>query len=191
VTSGAGNRVQAEPCEGAVSPDFAALYSAHFDFVWRNLRRLGVPPFGLEDAVHDVFVVVQRRLGEFEGRCAITTWLFAIALRVAQHYRRVAGRCTEQSIEDVPDPRGPAPDEAAARQEALRMVEHALDALDDDRRAVFVLAELEQMPAKAISEALGVGVNTVHSRLRLARRDFERAVQRARAHGSWREKWLT
>jgi RNA polymerase sigma-70 factor (ECF subfamily) len=188
---GAGIRVQAEPSEGAASPDFAAVYTAHFDFVWRNLRRLGVPPSGLEDAVHDVFVVAQRRFVEFEGRSAITTWLFAIALRVARNYRRLAARSTQAALEDVVDPHSPAPDEAAARREALRIVQHALDQLDDDRRAVFILAELEQMPAKAISEALGVRVNTVHSRLRLARQDFEQAVRRARAHASWRERWLT
>ena len=49
-------------------PGFEVVYDQYFDFAWRNLRRLGVPPAQLDDAVQDTFVVVHRRLAEFEGR---------------------------------------------------------------------------------------------------------------------------
>ena len=70
----------------------AELYREKFDFVWRNLARLGVPDSALEDAVHDVFVVAHRRLPEFEGRSAPSTWLFAITYHVAQEHRRKHAR---------------------------------------------------------------------------------------------------
>ena len=71
-----------------VPPSFDEVYAAHFGFVWRVLRTFGVPAASLEDAAQDVFVVVHRRLPEFEGRAAITTWLFAIVLGVARNHRR-------------------------------------------------------------------------------------------------------
>lgn len=162
---------------------FDDLYEAHFDFVWRSVRRLGVPESGLDDAVQDVFLVVHRRLGDFEGRSKIETWIFGIALRVARDHRRTLARRGEQApLEEEPaDPGASRPDDAAARSEALEVLDRFLDRLDDDKRAVFILAELEEMTAPEIAEALSVNVNTVYSRLRAARKAFDEAVKRHQA----------
>src|SRR5688572_8332202 len=72
--------------------DFHTAYTEHFNFVWRSLRLLGVPPDLLDDAAQDVFSVVFRRLADFDGSAALTTWLFAIARRVAANYRRRESR---------------------------------------------------------------------------------------------------
>src|SRR5882672_886762 len=164
-------------------PTFEALYEEHFDFVWRSLRRLGIPAPSIDDAVQDVFLVVHRRLGEFEGRSSVKTWLFGIALRVASVHRRAAARRpTEPLTEEPADAAAPPAAEALSEaREAARLVHQLLDCLDEDRRAVFVLSELEQMTAPEISMALGVNLNTVYSRLRLARRDFDAALARHRA----------
>jgi RNA polymerase sigma-70 factor, ECF subfamily len=156
---------------------FELIYNDYFDFVWRSLRRLGVPEASVDDALQDVFVVVHRRLGEFGGRSSLKTWLFGIAARVtSDHRRRVRRKGGHEPLDEaVADPT-PGPQEKAANAQMLSMLDRALDALDDDRRAVFVLAELEQMSAPEISDALGVKLNTVYSRLRLARQDFERAL---------------
>src|SRR5262245_19722044 len=69
---------------------FKEVYDEHFRFVWRSLRRLGVPESDVADAVQDVFIVVHRRLGEFEGRSKVTTWLYGICYRVAHDRRRLA-----------------------------------------------------------------------------------------------------
>jgi RNA polymerase sigma-70 factor, ECF subfamily len=170
------SRAEAAPAGGGGVP-FELVYNDYFDFVWRSLRRLGVPEASVDDALQDVFVVVHRRLGEFVGRSSLKTWLFGIAVRVTSDHRRRARRKGghEPLDEAVADP-APGPQEKAASAEMLSMLDRALDALDDDRRAIFVLAELEQMSAPEIAEALGVKLNTVYSRLRLARQDFERAL---------------
>ena len=163
-------------------PSFEALYEEHFDFVWRSLRRLGIPAAHIDDAVQDVFLVVHRRLGEFEGRSTVKTWLFGIALRVASVHRRSAARRPTEPLTEEPADAAPAAAETLSEaREAARLVHQLLDCLDEDRRAVFVLSELEQMTAPEISAALGVNLNTVYSRLRLARRDFDAALSRHRA----------
>jgi len=160
------------------TPDFSALYDEHFAFVWRSLRRLGVPDAQLDDAAQDVFLVVYRRLPEFEGRSTLKTWLFGIVLRVvSQHRRTAARRPTEPLGEEPPDPRD-APEALTSAAQAADILREILASLDENRRHVFVLAELEQLTAPEISAALGVPLNTVYSRLRLARRDFEAALAR-------------
>ncbi len=158
-------------------PSFDAVYEASFDFVWRSLRRLGVAPASIDDAVQEVFLVVHRRLPEFEGRSSIKTWLFAIALRVAKDQKRTLRRKGGHEPLDLQlADGGPSPAEALAQVEALRVIDRLLTKLDDDKRNVFVLAEIEQLTAPEIAEALAVNVNTVYSRLRAARKEFEAAL---------------
>lgn len=166
----------------AEAPALEAIYDEFFDFVWRSLRRLGVWPEQLDDALQDVFLVVHRRLSEFEQRATVKTWLFGICLRVASDYSRRSrahGRTTELDQEM----RDPAPDplEQAARGEAIRFLDAHLAELDADKRAVFILAELEGMSCPEIAEAVGANVNTVMSRLKAARAKFEAAVRRHHA----------
>lgn len=163
--------------------DFEEIYEEHFDFVWRSLRRLGVPLGALDDATQEVFLVVHRRLGEFEGRSSLKTWLFAIAARVAQRHFRTAQRRPVEALadHDVPDPSQCTPQEQLAQREAMQVLYELLATLTYDQRAVFVMAELEQMTAPEIGAALGVPLNTVYSRLRAARRDFEAALKRHQA----------
>jgi RNA polymerase sigma-70 factor (ECF subfamily) len=162
---------------------FEDVYEAHFEFVWRSVRRLGVPASGVDDAVQDVFVVVHRRLADFEGRSSVKTWLFGIALRVARSHRRKAARAS--ALDPLPDDvQGRAehrPDHLNEAQQAWALVEAFLEELDEDKRAVFVLSELEEHTAPEIAEALGIRTNTVYSRLRAARKQFEATVKRHRA----------
>jgi RNA polymerase sigma-70 factor, ECF subfamily len=165
---------------------WAELYDAHFDFVWRSLRRLGVPLSALDDAAQEVFLVALRRHAEFEGRSAIKTWLFGIAWNIARGIARSPVRREEALPEAVADADELGPQEAAARSEAVRALYELLDALDSDRRAVFVMAELEELSAPEIAEITGTPLNTVYSRLRGARNDFDAALRRRRARDDWR-----
>jgi len=177
-------------------PDFEAIYHDHFDFVWRSMGRLGVDPSAVEDAAQDVFVIAHRRLASFEGRSSVKTWLFGIALRVARDFRRAARRKRSQGFvpegqadtSTVPDADAPSPLDAASRGEAVERLRAILAELDEDRRAVFILAELEQMSAPEIAEAVGANLNTVYTRLRAARREFNEAVARHAARDGWRQR---
>lgn len=168
------------------SPALVAVYREHFQFVWRSARRLGAPTAALDDVVQDVFLIVARRLAEFRGDASMRTWLFAITMRVAQLHRRSASRHlrrVEAFAEAHAEDGGVDP---YARRDAADILLKLLDRLDDDRRAVFVLAELEGMTAQEIAAGLGLNVNTVYSRLRAARQQLERALpaRQAGTHAS-------
>lgn len=164
---------------------FDAIYEQHFAFVWRTVRRLGVADRNVDDAVQDVFIVVHRRMSEFEGRSTLKTWLFGIARRVAHDHRRRAMRKeNDRELPDVvADDHAPSPRDVAETAEAVRVLHDLLAALPEDQCEVFVLAELEQMTAPEIAEAIEAKVNTVYSRLRLARAAFNKAVARRNARG--------
>jgi RNA polymerase sigma-70 factor (ECF subfamily) len=157
---------------------FDALYREHFDFVFRNLRRLGVPEATVDDALQDVFLVVLRRIDGFQAGTHAKAWLFAIALRVAGNYRRALGRrgITAPLAPDALASAQLGPFDRLSRNEAARVLHAFLESLDPDKRAVFVMAELEQMTAPEIAVALSANANTVYSRLRAARIAFEQLL---------------
>jgi RNA polymerase sigma-70 factor (ECF subfamily) len=169
----------------AAAASFDEIYDEYVDFVWRSAHRLGVHRDAVEDVVQHVFIVVHRRLADFEGRSSVRTWLFSILLHVVRDHRRTLRRKSPHASLDTADPdtlAEPAagPDEALERAEASRIVDGLLEELEGDKRVVFVMAELEQMTAAEISEATGLEPKAVYSRLRAARIDFERAATRMR-----------
>lgn len=167
--------------------DFVAVYRAHFAFVWRSLRRLGVAEHALDDAAQEVFITVHRRLGEFEGRSSIKTWLFGILLNTARHHRRSMARRRDHDPlpEVVVDAAQGGPLESLARSQAVAVLHSFLEGLDDTLRECFVLSELEQMTAPEVAAATGANLHTVHSRIRTARQQFEQMVARRRARDPW------
>jgi RNA polymerase sigma-70 factor (ECF subfamily) len=175
-------------------PTFAELYELHLPFVWRTARRLGAPEASVDDVTQEIFIIVHRRYPEFDGRWPVRTWLFAIIRNVVRAHRRTLQRKNPHTLRadvsssaaEIEDVR--AGEQVAAKREASRLVHLLLEELDDDKRAVFVLAELEQMSAPEIAAAIGIPMNTVYSRLRLAREAFAAAAARHRARDDWRSK---
>jgi RNA polymerase sigma-70 factor, ECF subfamily len=172
---------------------FADVYKDQFAFVWRSARALGVSQGALDDVAQEIFVVVHRRLHEFEGRSTLRTWLSGIVLNVVRHHRRSMARKSPHEL-SKDEPADPAtlhattrdPHEAAELAEGARLLQGILDELADDKREVIVLAELEELPVPEIAEALGLKLNTAYSRLRLARAEFDQILARHRARGSRR-----
>ena len=175
-------------------PDFDRLYDDYIDFVCRNTRRLGVAPAAMDDVVQDVFVVAHRRLSDVEKPESLRAWMLSIVIRVVRDHRRsirrkgFVQRAADVQLEpdQLPDSRGTGQQAWVEQADAVRLLHRLLAELDDAKREVFVLAELEEMTELEIAEALGENVNTVHSRLRAARKTFDQAVQRYRTRDEWR-----
>jgi RNA polymerase sigma-70 factor (ECF subfamily) len=180
-----------DECSGL--PSIAEVYAANFKYVWRCLRSLGVHDAALDDAVQDVFLVVQRRLDRFDGKAQLRSWLYAIALRVARRYRARAAKDAlkfgsqpspgtsfelDDAVELEPNQASANLEHDLEHGERLKLARRALEALDQDKREVFVLAYVEQMSAPEIAEITGLPVNTVYSRLRAARLAFGAIVNR-------------
>jgi RNA polymerase sigma-70 factor (ECF subfamily) len=136
--------------------------------------------------VQDVFVTVYRRLGEFEGRSQLKTWIFGVLRHTVRDLRRSARRKPTEALAEEPSDARTSPHERAVHEESTRLLSRLLETLDEDQREVFVLSELEQMSAPEIASALEVNVNTVYSRLRTARQEFEVALKRAQSRDEWR-----
>jgi RNA polymerase sigma-70 factor (ECF subfamily) len=181
-------RAQSPTCVTTPGPvttapvDFSTLYRAEFAYAWRALRRLGVPERDLPDLAHDFFVVVFRQLHLYDPSRPMRPWLFGIAFRVVSDYRRSA-RFAREVLEAPPDvtDHSAAADEQVADAEGRARVMQVLDQLDLDRRAVFVMHDLEEQTAPEIAAALGIPVATAYSRLRLAREDVAQIIKRLRA----------
>jgi RNA polymerase sigma-70 factor (ECF subfamily) len=168
--------------EAPALPDFETLYEGLFPLVWRTLQRLGVPSAQLDDAAQEVFAIVHRRLDRLQGPEVARTWVAGISVRVASDVRRSLRRKGEHIAMDdgMPDLR-PDPLDQAMRRQARSLVDSLLSGLDDTQREVFVLAEMEGLTGPEISDALNVKLNTVYSRLRLAREAFEHRLRAFRA----------
>ena len=164
-----------------------AIVAAHFDFIWRSLRRLGVPTTDVDDCTQQVFWVAARKLHLID-QGSERAFLFSTALRVASDARRSRARRREVQDEDDLqrcDP-GPSPDEIADQRKARIMLEQVLSALPIDLRAVFVLFELEEMSTTDIATLLDIPIGTVASRLRRAREEFHGLVGRLKAREAFR-----
>jgi RNA polymerase sigma-70 factor, ECF subfamily len=168
----------------------AEVYEAHVDYVFRCLRSLGIRDAHVEDAVQDVFLVVNDKLAAFDGHAKLRTWLYAIVIRVARRYRERQAREPRTAADEPIDPR--SAEQSYLSREQLTLAQRALDGLSDEKREAFVLSEVEQLSAPEIATITFAPLNTVYSRLRAARLEFdrrvrslsERASQRAPGHAS-------
>jgi RNA polymerase sigma-70 factor (ECF subfamily) len=175
-----------------------AIRDQHFEFVWRSVRRLGVPEADADDAVQQVFIVASRRLASItEG--SERAFLFGTALRVASHARRAAKRRGEVPLHDEGPqatssvPRSPAEqgssigehassaEDLIDQRRARALLDDVLESLPMDMRAVFVLFELEEMTLAEIAALLGLPGGTVASRLRRGRELFQAEITRLKA----------
>ncbi|MEQ8453336.1 MAG: sigma-70 family RNA polymerase sigma factor [Sandaracinaceae bacterium] len=167
------------------TPRLAEVFDAHAAYVGRTLRCLGVHERELSDAMQEVFLVVHRRLGELEEPSRLRAWLYAICVRKALGLRRKAARRREDSVAEPPEPEGdrPTPHDDLEKARALAAAFEILEGLDDDKRAIFVLYEVEQQPMSEIAETLGCPLQTAYARLYAARREVSRALARLKAKG--------
>jgi RNA polymerase sigma-70 factor (ECF subfamily) len=162
--------------------DFASVYRANLDYIWSSLRRLGTPSSDLEDVAHEVFLVVHRKLDDYDRARPLRPWLFGIAYRVASEHRRKNARRAQQELEDelAASESSSSPEKQTVKRQAIELARKALDSIDEEARAVFVLAELDGVAVTDVAETLSIPVNTAYTRLRRARLAIANAITQTR-----------
>jgi RNA polymerase sigma-70 factor, ECF subfamily len=167
----------------AVAPaiSVADVFREHGAFVLRLLRRLGVPNADLDDLTQDVFMIVHRALGRYEERNQMRAWLYRICVREASRHRRSRPPTTVIDLDLLTDATGQGPEEAMQASQARADFDRLLSVLDEDRRAVFVLYEVEELPMEEVATVVGCPVATAYSRLRSARKLVLAAAKRLEA----------
>jgi RNA polymerase sigma-70 factor (ECF subfamily) len=171
----------------AQTPTIRQIVEEYSVQVWRALRYCGVAQADLHDACQDVFVVIYRKLGEFEHRSSLGTWVYGICMRVASSYRRSAHRRREDVVAETPDlPVHPTQLQEVEEHRVRERLLAALDKLDAEKREVFVLFEIEERPMAEIAALLGCPLRTVYSRLEAARKELARAWHQQDLRGSGR-----
>lgn len=187
---------EAEPVErlgveGAPAPvdaaAFARLFASEAPKVWRLLRRMGVIEADLEDLCQEVFLVVYQRWHEFRGEAAASTWVYGIALRKGIGHRRLKRVQTARTSLPVDAAPAVAPEQARALEDAehRRILQAALEKLEDAQRDVFVLYELEELPMREVAALLDVPLHTAYGRLYAAREALAAELRRLSLKGGW------
>ncbi|MBC8071586.1 MAG: sigma-70 family RNA polymerase sigma factor [Deltaproteobacteria bacterium] len=180
----AGSKAAAREDSASASHDLAQIYRDQLGFVWRVVRRLGVPFEALEDIVHDVFLVARRRLPELTSDADVRAWLFVLARGVVANDRRARERRSRRDEQASP-PGAPAdPEQLAAHAETVRSVEQFLRTIPEEQRIVFELIDIEGFSGPETAELVGARLDTVYSRCRLARAAFARHFEAASSRRS-------
>lgn len=159
--------------------DSAELYRRHAPFVAKFILRMGVPRADLDDMMQEVFLIAHRNGGYDPGPAKPTTYLANIAYRIVytERRKRKVRSFVESNDAQVSAAGGKGdPEHTAAHNEHMKRLQHALDGLDEDKRAVFVLAELQGETVASIAAGMGIPVDTAYSRLRAARKLFSESV---------------
>lgn len=154
-----------------------AIFDAEFEWACRTLRRLGVRQSDLEDAAQETFLAVAGKLQEYDPTRPLRPWLFGFAMRIAANHRRKKRDNPTDAADDAASTLA-SPERDAELSQAKELALRALEKIDDDRRPIFVMHDIEGFGAPEIAALLSIPVNTVYSRLRVARGEFEDAVAR-------------
>jgi RNA polymerase sigma-70 factor, ECF subfamily len=170
--------------EPAVRPSFEQAYDELFDFVYRNARRLGVPLSAADDVVQEVFLILHRRLSDYDGRATLQSWVYGILANAVRDYRRKFRRklaplvATERDEQLGPASSRTSPEQRTELKQDLELLMKLLDELPHAQRELIVLADLEQMNVPEICQCIGGNSSTVHSRLRVARENLKAKLSR-------------
>lgn len=179
-----------EHTAGVCVPSFQVVYRTHFELVWSTARRLGVPPDAMDDVVQEVFIVVHNKLDTLERPEALRSWIYSIARRTVSGYHRARRNRiplgVQPGVEREAISQEPTPLAQTETSAELQMLMDLLAELDEPKREVFALVEIEELSVPEAAEALGVPLNTAYSRLRAARQAFDAALARFGARNAAR-----
>jgi RNA polymerase sigma-70 factor (ECF subfamily) len=173
----------------ATVPSFQVLYTEYFDFVWASARRLGVDQHAIDDVVQEIFIVIHSKLHTLEQPAALRSWIYSVVRRtVSNHHRsrRARGGVSTIGVDSEFESSEPTPLEATQKNADLELLAKLLAELDEPKREVFALVELDELTVPEVAEALEIPLNTAYSRLRAARVAFEAALARHEARDKGR-----
>jgi RNA polymerase sigma-70 factor, ECF subfamily len=177
-----------ESGRGQVSPkvlSFQSVYQQYFDFVWSSARRLGVETDSIDDLVQEVFIVIHAKLHTLQKPEALRSWIYGVVRRTVSTYRRAkrasSGADSPANVGLEAVSQGPTPLEQTETNAELELLSSLLAQLDEPKREVFALVELEELSVPEVAELLEIPLNTAYSRLRIARQLFEAALARHEA----------
>ena len=161
---------------------FESIYRHYFDFVWSSVRRLGVSPAAADDVVQEIFIVIHSRVHTLEKPDALRSWIYSVVRRTVSSYHRSKRSMHASGAVLAAEPiarRYPAtPFDIAQQNDQVKLLFSLLDELDEPKREVFMMAELDELTVPEIAEILEIPLNTAYSRLRAARQAFEEALAR-------------
>jgi RNA polymerase sigma-70 factor (ECF subfamily) len=170
-------------------PPFAVVYQQYLDFVWSSVRHLGIGSESIDDVVQEVFIVIHAKLHTLRQPEALRSWIYGVVRRTVSTHRR-AQRVKEtsgaayQKLEASAGSASTTPLEVAEQNAQLELLSSLLAEIDEPKREIFILAELQEMTVPEIAEALEIPLNTAYSRLRAARQAFEVGLARHSARVS-------
>jgi RNA polymerase sigma-70 factor (ECF subfamily) len=163
---------------------FRTVYRQYFDFVWSSARRFGVQAEAMDDLVQEVFIVIHSKLEALEKPEALRSWIYGVVRRVASNHRRALQTQTAAGIlvgsYAETESKEPTPFEHLKTNADLEFLASLLAELDEAKREVFALVELDELTVPEAAEVLEIPLNTAYSRLRAARLAFEAALARRR-----------
>jgi len=173
-----------EPASQDVPP-FKVVYQEYFDFVWTSARRLGIQPSGMDDLIQEVFLVIHSKLHTVEKRSSLRSWIYSVVRRTASNHRRARRAHADASSGPPGDgealSREPTPLENTERNAGFQLLMSLLEQLEEPKREIFSLVDVEDLSVPEAAELLGIPLNTAYSRLRVARQNFEVALARHEA----------
>lgn len=160
--------------------------ASHLEMLWRFACRMGASAATAEDVAQEAFVIAASRLDAIvEGK--ERSYLVSVVVHLVRRDRVRGAR--HEPFEDVPDHRPEHADQRLDDERARNLLDRALDSLEDDLRAVFVLHEIEEETMAEIAILLELPPGTVASRLRRAREEWKRATTRLKCE--WETKRTT
>lgn len=167
---------------GAEKPAFRTIFDSEYGYIRNSVVRMGIRAGDVPDVVHDVFLVVHAKLPTFDASRPLRPWLFGITFRVAVGIKRRMGYRQER-LDETDEARehpslGPSPEQTVSDAECRTVLAAAMNLLDDDKRAVFVLHDLDGVAMPVVAESLDIPLNTAYSRLRLARETLRAKLTR-------------
>lgn len=166
-------------------PSFQAVYRQYFEFVWSSARRFGVEPEALDDVVQEIFLVIHTKLDALERPDALRSYIYGVVRRTVSTYRRAKRTRAANGLPGDADvdgiSRAPTPLQQTETHADLRLLASLLEELDEPKRELFGLVELEELTVPEAAEVLGIPLNTAYSRLRAARQAFDAALARSYA----------